>query len=241
MKKRFLKIMIGVLVLFMIGAPAAMAKQGTVWSMSAPLNPSGTLTFGVDGSGASVFGVVAPGDDNGQQVVYCIDATTNEYRPVEVFGWLSIMTSYQTTTAAYCGGTTSWLPCNSAMADMSGVSYVVIQSPDGVVGWAETSGTPGTADRISITTGASNLAMGKTDGLLDLSGVTFPAGSRVYPMFRVGGIGVNNTTATRDNSSGLYAAEMGSPILVILQSGTGDGAGSGCSLEGVTTRIERRK
>lgn len=237
--------MIMAVAVFLIGTPAMAGEQGDrIWTASAPGFDSsgGAGNFGSDGSGASTFAVSFPRDANAQAVVYYIDATgAAAGEDLEYWGYLAGNTVYQETTAAFCGGTTSYVHVNNGMVGASGASYFVIDDGAGNSGWGEYLNKRGTGDIIEVSAGASNFAQGPTWGLDDLSGVTFPAGVRVYPVFRLGRTVIGNGDTSKDNSQGLVAATKGSPLLVVLQSRVGiatASVGSGVTLHAVTVRYE---
>lgn len=220
--------------------PAAGAGQqgDRVWTASGP-NPL-VGNFGNDGAGATTWGVAFPADSNAQPVVYYANAAASlATEDLEWWAYDSKVTSYTTTTIAYCGGTTNIVRVSDASMTQvrGGVSYVAVDDGAGTVGFAELqhgANLNNGGNSLMLRTGASNFAMGQTFGIDDKSGVTFPVGSRVYPLFRIGKTIVGANTVTLDNNAGLVAATKGSPLLGVLQSTSRANCGSGVTLGTVT-------
>lgn len=233
-----------VIALFMVFAflGTGMAKQGDrVWSASADGWDTIGFNPGVDGSGASTFGVSFPYDPNQQPVVVYINATGKAAGDdLDIYGYISRNTGYTTLTYPFHGGNTNWVKVVSdAVFDYAGVSYFAIDDGAGTVGWGEfQENKHGTY--LQVVAGASNFSQGPTHGIPDLSGVSFPEGSRLFPLFRIGTRTVGAATVQTDSDTGLFAAAQGSPLVAIIKSGTGDNAqGSGVTIHGVTVRYEQ--
>jgi len=233
-----IELMLVIAVIGMIAAMASPAMAGRtndkIWSAQPPL---ATAALGTDGAGQYLRGVAFPRDDERQVVVYYIDATGNAASDtVDVYGYIAGNTVYATTTLAFCGGNTNYIHANNAMQAYSGISYFVIDDGRGNVGWGEFldgAGT-GTGDIIEChASGGSNFAQGPGAGQPDLSGVTFEAGSRVYPVFKIGSMVIGNTSTARDNDHGLFAGTRDSPVLVLNQD-----AITGVTIFGVTAGIK---
>jgi len=204
---------------------ALAGQQGDrVWTATPPL--ATTLT-GTDGAGSYTRGVAFPYDSNAQPVIYYIEATGNtDGDPVDVYAYISNVTTYTTLLTAYCGGTT--VQARVADASMtqvtSGVSYVVIDNGAGNCGWAELAhgkNLNNGAYGLIFKAGASN--MGSPAGNTpNLSGVTYPVGARVFPLVKIGTMPITtaNSNTAKDNNTGLFAASKGSPIFVVNQDAT---------------------
>jgi len=219
-------------------ALAAGGKQGDkIWTDYAPLWSTG-VDWMTDSSGQSVFAVSFPFDGNSQPVVHYL--SVNAARPtdtIEIMGYMSQTTDYQTTTAIFAGGTTNYIHVTyNSLQDAPGAKYFVIDDGAGTCGWgAFTTKPTGSSSTYAVLSGVSNLAMGATFGNVDLSGVSFPVGSRVFLVERIGALGISNAnTQTLDNESGLFAATKGSPLLVVVTDTNPDSLGSGVSVHGVT-------
>lgn len=227
-------------------AAEAAGKQGDrVWTATAPVDPDAPEWDGkFSGSGASIYGLAFPYDNNSQAVVYSIDATANA-TGVNLNFWTydANVTPYTTTTLAFCGGTTNQVKVSSnAIAshanETSGISYFVIDDGAGNVAWGEFQEALGDGSYFTVIAGSSNFAQGAVYGTPDLSAVTFEVGSRVYMMTKAATVSVGEANKAVDNDQGLVAAPRGSPLLATMLSGTGDGVGSGVTLQHITVKYQ---
>jgi len=224
------------LTLFAFAAPAMAAQEGNVYYSAQP--PLATEVYGTVNSTASyIRGVAFPSDDNAQMKILYIDATGNTASDtVDIYAYVrNGGTVYQTTTLAFCGGNTNYLHAPNAMQGQgsvsSGDSFFVLDDGAGNVGWGQylDKAGAGTGDIIEIgPAGASNFAQGPT-GLPDLSGVTFPAGSRVYPVIKIGSFVIGNGNTQTESDSALFAAPRKSPILCVNTDTT-----TGVTIHGIT-------
>jgi len=223
------------LTLFAFAAPAMAAQEGNVYYSAQP--PLATAALGTDGAGYYSRGVAFPSDDNAQMKILFIDATGNTASDtVDIYAYIrNGNTTYKTTTLAFCGGNTNYLHAdNQIQSDgntTSGNSYFVIDDGAGNCGWGaflDKAGAGTGGDIIEIHTGCSNLSQGSA-GFADLSGVTFPKGSRVYPMTQIGSFVAGNGNSTVDSNSAIFAAPKGSPIMAINQDAT-----TGVTIHGIT-------
>lgn len=189
-------------------------------------------------------GVAFPYDGNSQPAIVFIEASIDakgDY--IGVFAYDSRVTDYQVTTVAFCGGNTKYIHAPNGMQTngsvTSGNSYFALDDGAGNVGWGMFSDktAAGTGDIITVSTGGSNFAT-RPEGApaIQLSGVTFPAGSRVYPLRKIGDFGYKEpisgvTIWNASNASGIYAAPKNSPLAVIYTTN-----GTGVTLFGVNAK-----
>lgn len=217
--------------------PMAMAEQGDkVWTASPPL---ATAALGTSGEGY-VRGVAFPYESNGQFVITMIEAVTNAAgESWEIWAYDSLVTNYQLTTVAFSGGNTNYIHANNAMQSLagSGVSYFALVDASGNIGFGmflDAAGT-GTGDIIEVDSAVSSFAYGPGKGAIDLSGVTFASGSRVFPLTQraVFPTITADTIRTATNSEGLFAGPRGSPVVVLNEDAT-----TGNTLFGVTGKFK---
>ena len=231
---------------FIAPSPVGGAQGDEVWTEMGPVGWDSSLTTcnpGADGSGATTYGVVFPYDNNAQVVLHYIDVTAGRVgEDLEYFGYISQTTGYTRLTTAFSGGNTNFIHVtNASMVDVpSGVSYIVIDNQAGIAGWAELrDGTVAfdISTTLTLSAGASNFAIGPVcSNGINLSGVTFPVGSRVYPVFRIGRTLVGAGNVQYDNYPGLIAARTNGPLLAILQSGVGLHNGTGITIHAITAQ-----
>jgi hypothetical protein len=214
--------------------PVAQAGQqgDRVWTATPVL---ATAALGTDGAGSYTRGVAFPYDSNAQPVIFYLDATGNTAGDqVQVLGYNSAVTTYRATTLAFCGGNTTWIHCNNGMVGTTGVSWFAIDDGAGNVGWGEVGSKQGSGDVIRVISGASNMGCAAAN-TPDLSGVTFPVGSRVFPLVKLGIMPITtaNANTAKDNDQGLFAASKGSPLLVLNQDTT-----TGVTIHTVTVKYQ---
>lgn len=214
-----IKVMVVIAIIAVMGFSHGQAMAGVqgdkIWSATPVL---ATAALGTSGGPLYSRGVAFPFDNNSQFVIYYIDATGNTAGDsIDVYGYVAGNTVYQTTTLAFCGGNTNYIHANNAMQAYSGASIFAIDDGAGNVGWGEfldDAGT-GTGDIIEIHTGASNMGCAAANNP-DLSGVTFAAGSRVYPLFKIGAMVIQtaNTAQSKTSDKGLFAGTKNGPVVV---------------------------
>lgn len=223
-----------------LAAPAMAGSQGDkVWILQPPL---ATAALGTDGAGSYARGVAFPYDNNSQPVMVGIAAMGDSAGDTfDLYGYLSANTSYVTTTIVFSGGSTNYVSVNTNRIQQygtvtSGASYFVIDDGAGTCGWGEFADKDGTGsgDIITINSGASSFAQGNV-GMPDLSGTTFPVGSRVFPVFKIGSYPiVTANTAQKDYlEAGIGAASKGSPLLILNVDTT-----TGCTLYGTAVEYK---
>lgn len=246
MKKliNLMAVMVLALAISLAIAPTALAggTQGDkVWTDTAPVWSSG-VDWLTSASGQSVFAVSFPYDNNAQVVVkYLSFNAARKTDNLDVLGQTG-STTYTTTTAAFSGGNTNYIHVNDASLDSigSGTSLFILDDGAGTAGWGMVATRPsGSGNIVQVVSAVSGFAMGTTYGNVDLSGVTFPVGSRLFLVEPIGRVGIPDaTTITKENDSGLFAARTGSPLAVMLTDTNPDHSGSGCTLHGVTAEYE---
>ena len=250
--KMFIGLFLVLALCFFIAPNSVGAAQGDeVWTETGRVGWTGNdvmdCDMGNDGSGASVLGVAFPYDNNAQVVIHYIDATGWAVgNDLDWYGYISETTGYTTLTKAWNGATTSYVHVNDAfmVQVLGGVSYVVVDNGAGIAGWGELlQGTGAGFDYFTtfqITAGASNFGVGPFCSRgIDLTGVTFPVGSRVYPMFRIGTTLVGAGNVQYDNYPGLIAARTNGPLLGVLQGSAhvaSSSPGSGITINAVTAQ-----
>lgn len=223
--------------------PALAGQQGDrIWTES---QVSGYNMPGNAGGSKVFMGLAFPYDTNAQPVAYYVDATTNNTADrVDFLGYDSSVTSYTTLSLDWCGGTTSMVKvASNAMATYanghSGVSYFAIDDGAGTVGIGEFKQVLGGGRYWEIISGGSTFAIGSANadayGPRDLSGVTFPANSRVFLLTRIGGLITGNATKQVDNDQGIVAATKGSPLVAVIQN---NGVAAGVSNFSLTVKYQ---
>lgn len=248
MKIKHMKIMLALLVVFPLLCGTALAKQG-----DKKYTTSGVSIFLNSGGVGDAHGIIAnahPMEPNGQHVVYSINACGTYAAAgtchIDLYQRSSVTPAVATLTAPWCGGTTTFMPVDSnGIRNASGVSFYVLDDGAGLCGWGEdgmsrfTNAATTTGDWFEIDAGASNFACGDPNyGLGDISGVTFPKGSKLYPMEYVGGFYLSDGAYHKyESNSGIFAIERNSPLLWVVQSVNESDAG--VSVFSVTSGIER--
>jgi hypothetical protein len=187
----------------------AFADQGDgLWTRS------NTSAYQVAGDKGSALTVAFPYDTNAQPIVMAFEAKGINAADELVF-YVRDGTG-STLSSAFCGGTTTFAHIT---ADISGSSFYTIDSGSGNVGYFEPSiwYDANLTANLSATSSFSTGPVFNSTGHIDLSGVTFGAGSRVYKMKPAGRQIIANTTVAKDNESGLIAAPKGSTLLIYFE------------------------
>ncbi|MBW1777361.1 MAG: hypothetical protein JRJ54_07195 [Deltaproteobacteria bacterium] len=198
----------------------------------------------------STYGAAAfPMDPNAQAVVTYLQVRAHAGGYVDFYqraGAVSGTSTYAlivadsaSNSSGFCGGTTTYIHVASgqAIVPAGGGVYVVVDDGAGVCGWGEVASATN-AGSIALTSGESNFSTGPLGapyaGNGDLSGVTFPVNSRVYPMERIARIESSEATTTLDSNTGIYAFTTGSPGMVM----THENSESGSSVFGITVEYK---
>lgn len=170
-------------------------------------------------SGAIMVADPLPYDGNRQVVVCAIDSTG--FLPADVLQVLtkSDVSPYTTTTEAFHAGTSTYVHLSDASIGNGGVSYFVVDDGAGTAGWFESRGKIST-DIVQVLSNANSWTISNTNapscGVQAMAGVTFPSGSRVYPMRLTASYTIGAAGIQRDNNPGLVTATKGSPVLVLV-------------------------
>jgi len=198
----------------------------------------------------STYGAVAfPQDANSQAVVTYLQVRAHTGGYVDFYQranitsgaspYSTIVADSASNSSGFCGGTTTYIHVSSgqAIAPAGGGVYVVVDDGAGVCGWGEVASATN-AGSIALTSGQSNFSTGPLGapyaGNGDLSGVTFPVGSRVYVMEQIARLESSAATTTLDSNTGLFAFTKGSPGMIM----THENSVSGSSIFGVTVEYK---